>query len=180
MDTRDSKEATDTLQQQLAQLRKRVAAIDSKYASNPPVLQLPAFSGSLGLGFQGMDGQQVGTNVGVHWELEKAWPLIQRHGGFHLSALSEFAEGLLHSITEAEIATVKPEEIVFLDTETTGLAGGTGTYPFLIGAGAVIDGEFRVRQFFARGPGEEASQFGGADRVFETLSRAGYLQWQGV
>lgn len=37
---------------------------------------------------------------------------------------------------------------LFLDTETTGLSGGTGTYVFLIGAARFRDGEFVLRQFF--------------------------------
>src|SRR5580698_7641099 len=35
----------------------------------------------------------------------------------------------------------------FLDTETTGLAGGTGTYAFLIGVGVFRDGGFHIHQF---------------------------------
>lgn len=37
---------------------------------------------------------------------------------------------------------------LFLDTETTGLSGGTGTYVFLIGAARFVGGEFVLRQFF--------------------------------
>lgn len=37
-------------------------------------------------------------------------------------------------------------ELVFMDTETTGLSGGAGTTVFLVGAGRVADGEVRVRQ----------------------------------
>lgn len=37
---------------------------------------------------------------------------------------------------------------VFLDTETTGLAGGTGTYVFLVGLGTWTGGGFRVTQYF--------------------------------
>src|SRR3989304_4642716 len=36
----------------------------------------------------------------------------------------------------------------FIDVETTGLTGGTGTYVFLVGLGAFEDGSFRLRQFF--------------------------------
>jgi uncharacterized protein len=43
----------------------------------------------------------------------------------------------------------------FLDTETSGLTGGTGTYAFLIGAARFIDGKFVLRQFFMRDPAEE-------------------------
>jgi uncharacterized protein YprB with RNaseH-like and TPR domain len=38
------------------------------------------------------------------------------------------------------------EDILFLDTETTGLAGGTGTYVFLIGVAHFADGELVLRQ----------------------------------
>ncbi len=53
--------------------------------------------------------------------------------------------------------TALPEvgRLVFLDTETTGLAGGTGTCAFLIGIGAVEGTKFAVRQFFLRDYPEE-------------------------
>ncbi|HLY59746.1 MAG TPA: ribonuclease H-like domain-containing protein [Terriglobia bacterium] len=47
--------------------------------------------------------------------------------------------------------------LIFLDTETTGLAGGTGTCAFLIGLGAVEGTQFVVRQFFLRDYPEEAA-----------------------
>ena len=55
------------------------------------------------------------------------------------------------------IAQSPPQEWAFLDTETTGLAGGTGTCAFLIGIGRITPEGFRVRQFFMRDYGEEAS-----------------------
>lgn len=44
---------------------------------------------------------------------------------------------------------------LFLDTETTGLAGGTGTLAFLIGLGWFEEGRLILRQYFLRHPGEE-------------------------
>jgi tetratricopeptide (TPR) repeat protein len=44
-----------------------------------------------------------------------------------------------------------------LDTETTGLAGGAGTYAVLVGVGRIAADGFRVRQFFMRDFDEEAS-----------------------
>ncbi|HZC66526.1 MAG TPA: ribonuclease H-like domain-containing protein, partial [Candidatus Dormibacteraeota bacterium] len=41
-----------------------------------------------------------------------------------------------------------PEKWLFLDTETTGLAGGTGTYAFLIGLAWWDAGGIQVEQFF--------------------------------
>jgi hypothetical protein len=40
--------------------------------------------------------------------------------------------------------------LLYLDTETTGLAGGTGTYAFLVGVGFFDGDEFEVRLFFMR------------------------------
>ncbi len=46
---------------------------------------------------------------------------------------------------------------VFLDTETTGLAGGTGTYAFLVGLAWWTDGGLVVEQLFMRDHSEEPS-----------------------
>jgi len=46
---------------------------------------------------------------------------------------------------------------LFLDTETTGLAGGTGTYPFLVGIAWWDAGGLQVEQFFMRDFSEEHS-----------------------
>jgi hypothetical protein len=45
--------------------------------------------------------------------------------------------------------------VLFVDTETTGLAGGTGTYAFLVGAGWVEAEGFVVTQYFMRDLDEE-------------------------
>jgi uncharacterized protein YprB with RNaseH-like and TPR domain len=46
---------------------------------------------------------------------------------------------------------------LFLDTETTGLAGGTGTYPFLVGLAWWEGGGLEVEQLFMREYSEERS-----------------------
>ncbi len=51
----------------------------------------------------------------------------------------------------------EPCEILFLDTETTGLAGGTGTIPFLVGVSWWEKGGLTTRQYFLPGPGHEAA-----------------------
>ena len=50
------------------------------------------------------------------------------------------------------------DRILFLDTETTGLAGGTGTYAFQVGIGWVEEDGFRVVQYFMRDYEEEPAQ----------------------
>jgi len=50
-----------------------------------------------------------------------------------------------------------PQQWLFLDTETTGLAGGTGTYAFLVGIAWWDAGGLEVEQFFMRAHSEEHS-----------------------
>jgi uncharacterized protein YprB with RNaseH-like and TPR domain len=50
-----------------------------------------------------------------------------------------------------------PDKWLFLDTETTGLAGGTGTYAFLIGLAWWDAGGLQVEQLFMRDFAEEHS-----------------------
>jgi uncharacterized protein YprB with RNaseH-like and TPR domain len=45
---------------------------------------------------------------------------------------------------------------LFLDTETTGLGGGAGTFVFLLGVGSFVGGEFEVRQYLLEDPDREA------------------------
>jgi len=51
-----------------------------------------------------------------------------------------------------------PSRLGFLDAETTGLARGTGTYGFLLGAARYDGDTFQVRQFFLHDPTEEPAQ----------------------
>jgi uncharacterized protein len=50
-----------------------------------------------------------------------------------------------------------PEQWLFLDTETTGLAGGSGTYAFLVGIAWWEGGGLEIEQFFMGEYGEERS-----------------------
>jgi uncharacterized protein len=55
------------------------------------------------------------------------------------------------------VALEDPEKWLFLDTETTGLAGGTGTYAFLVGLAWWDAGGLQVEQLFLRDLHEEYS-----------------------
>ncbi|HEV1993422.1 MAG TPA: ribonuclease H-like domain-containing protein [Candidatus Acidoferrum sp.] len=72
-----------------------------------------------------------------------------------LELLSRTRDESLSRKTRA--ALQDPEKWLFLDTETTGLAGGTGTYAFLIGLAWWDAGGLQVEQFFMRDFAEEHS-----------------------
>jgi uncharacterized protein len=62
----------------------------------------------------------------------------------------------------------EPEQWLFLDTETTGLAGGSGTYAFLVGIAWWEGGGLEIEQFFMREYSEERSLlFALAERLAE-------------
>jgi uncharacterized protein YprB with RNaseH-like and TPR domain len=64
------------------------------------------------------------------------------------------------AIIDAGFARVEPvhhRHLLHFDTETTGLAGGTGTRAFMIGAGDWIDGRFRIRQLTITSMAAEAA-----------------------
>ena len=61
-------------------------------------------------------------------------------------------------------------QALFIDLETTGLAGGAGTYAFLVGCAWFQDGTFRVRQFFLSSFSAERALL---DAVAEAAGAAG-------
>jgi uncharacterized protein len=62
---------------------------------------------------------------------------------------------------DARLRDLPIESFAFLDTETSGLSGGTGTYAFLVGVGKFVSDEFVLQQFFMRDPAEEAALLSG-------------------
>jgi hypothetical protein len=56
---------------------------------------------------------------------------------------------------DPELALARHDALAFLDLETTGLAGGTGTLPFLIGTARAHNGVLETVQYLLRDPGAE-------------------------
>jgi uncharacterized protein YprB with RNaseH-like and TPR domain len=167
----------DTLREQLAVLRRRIQRIDRKYASAPPNparghRSAPSDRPLHYFLDEWMSGEVVQTPLGSHFETEKLYPRYRRHGSMDLSHLSELPGDLLEALSDGAVAGSRPDRWAFLDTETTGLAGGTGTYAFLVGVGRITDEGFRVRQFFMRDLCEEHSLLWGLEqhlRQFDVL-----------
>jgi uncharacterized protein YprB with RNaseH-like and TPR domain len=96
---------------------------------------------------------------------------LANHFGEHLSVKTWFSEAIGHPAPDGnvDIAALRllapdsgdevsdPRTWLFLDTETTGLMGGTGTYPFMVGIAWWDAGGLEVEQFFMRDHSEEHS-----------------------
>ncbi len=142
------------LQEQLAALRARIAKIDHKYAVSPPENAQASPKPAFRYVEEWLSGEEISTDYGRHFETEKLYEHHRRHGSADIGALNDLPHDLFEALS---ISKAAPEEWAFLDTETTGLAGGTGTCAFLVGVGRITRDGFRVRQFFMRDYSEEPS-----------------------
>jgi len=103
-----------------------------------------------------VSGELTCTEHGPCFVTEAVYPLDHHHGALPLAALLDHdpqTAALL--VRDGAADGVDLRRAAFIDTETTGLAGGTGTYAFLVGIGYYTDEAFRVRQFFMRDVVEE-------------------------
>lgn len=114
-------------------------------------------------------GELLDTGVGKVLVVRREYPLGHAHGRVPLARALDVPPAVLELIARAEAAPAQARGLLFLDTETTGLAGGTGTYAFLVGAGFVEDDRFVVIQYFMRDFDEEPALLAALDPL---LARA--------
>jgi uncharacterized protein YprB with RNaseH-like and TPR domain len=122
--------------------------------ARPAAIQTPGEEDTLGR----LLGAGVATNhFGEHLAIRNwfSTPEFTDPSSTTLELLSRTRDESLSRKTRT--ALQDPEKWLFLDTETTGLAGGTGTYAFLIGLAWWDAGGLQVEQFFMRDFAEEHS-----------------------
>lgn len=103
-------------------------------------------------------GGGIGRNrYGEHLAIRNwfSTPEFEQPSPVTLELLSRTREEGISRRTRA--ALENPDKWLFLDTETTGLAGGTGTYAFLVGLAWWDAGGLQVEQMFLRDFSEEHS-----------------------
>jgi hypothetical protein len=104
-----------------------------------------------------VEGRIQPTELGPVFVTETGYAADYRHGRVGL-----WPEAPLLAVAawarEERLAGLPLEQWAFLDTETSGLSGGAGTYAFLIGAARFEGDTFRLAQFFMRDPTEEPAQ----------------------
>jgi uncharacterized protein YprB with RNaseH-like and TPR domain len=154
----------EDIQEQLAFLRRRIAQIDRKWSKPRPAPESPPADPNEEYANPAhyfieeiMTGEVVSTELGSHFETARLYERHRRHGCVDIANLFELPADMLDSLSGGCLSNAPPRTWAFLDTETTGLAGGTGTYAFLIGVGHIQQDGFHLRQFFMRDYAEEAS-----------------------
>lgn len=137
-----------TLADKLKSLGVKVGAVD-----------MPASKKKSGASIQDvLSGEFVPTRRGEAFIHEEVYDMEYRHGWAPLE--SDAPLDLVSAwAKDSRLLEMPLEKFAFLDTETSGLSGGTGTYAFLVGAGRFEESAsgrvFRLLQFFMRDPGEE-------------------------
>lgn len=117
---------------------------------------------------------EVGEIEGYSYRVvREAHPMSYSHGETPLTGIERLTTEQLSLLFLEEIGEVPDlKQWLFLDTETTGLAGGTGTLPFVLGI-ARWDGEAWVtEQFILERPGRERGML---QVLTERLKDAGVL-----
>jgi uncharacterized protein YprB with RNaseH-like and TPR domain len=103
------------------------------------------------------------TACGPIVTVRREFALDHRHGGIELTGALAAAPELLGVLSRDGVPAGDVRGLLFLDTETTGLAGGTGTYAFLVGVGRMETDRFVVQQFFMRDLDEEPALLAALD-----------------
>ncbi len=126
-------------------LRHALPSRPASLATHAPRADLP-----------GLPVRRLETALGAIHLAEDRWPLEYRHGQLSLAGGFAFDTAALTRLAPG-LSRWNVEEVAFVDVETTGLVGGTGTYVFLIGVGVFEDHSFLLRQYFLADVAEEAA-----------------------
>jgi uncharacterized protein YprB with RNaseH-like and TPR domain len=103
-----------------------------------------------------VSGRFLDTPLGAVFSSDHIYPADYQQGkakikpGKTISRLAKWAK--LKAINLDDY-----DDFVFIDTETTGLSGGTGTMAFMVGVARFVEGKLVLEQFFLQNPAEEGA-----------------------
>jgi uncharacterized protein YprB with RNaseH-like and TPR domain len=107
-----------------------------------------------------VEGHFLPTRAGETFVAEQSYPSDYRHGITPLR-ITVPLQTVAQWARDPRLADLPLESFAFLDIETSGLAGGTGTYAFLVGVGRFEGDAFHLVQYFMRDPAEESAMLEG-------------------
>jgi len=103
-----------------------------------------------------VSGKFISTPFGDSFLRENYFSRDYRCGEVELFQIFQSSAKTISSLARDDrLKEIDINKTIFLDTETTGLAGGAGTYIFLVGVGYFEGDQFCVRQYFMRDYNEE-------------------------
>ncbi len=139
---------------------RKLSAIKTPPSENSPsggVAHAVSGGGVLPVGvFCGEDAVEPDTLPGIREEtpwgvvrvIRERLPLASLYGTACLEHVRSVDGAYLASFSrDPALSCFSPDDLLFVDTETTGLAGGTGTIAFLIGLGRIESESLLIEQF---------------------------------
>jgi len=94
-------------------------------------------------------GEYLNTPFGDIYRARTTYDVQYRHGNSRLHSFWEVSTEYLKQLGRIDHGSdIDLQQTVFLDTEASGLSGGTGTYIFMVGLGYFTDAQFIVDQLF--------------------------------
>ena len=103
---------------------------------------------------QVLDGELIQTPHGELFVLRREYSLRQRYGIENLGSSLNLDTSSLSQLYQG-LEDLRIEKTLFFYTETTGLAGGSGTYAFLVGIGFFENDTFVTEQMLMRDHSDE-------------------------
>ena len=145
----------------ISDLGRVIRRLEAKSRNNVASRQMASLEDLLG-------GAVEETGHGSVLVVRRRFEAGHLHGRQLLDAARAMPDSSLALLTRARIPPAGPR-LIYLDTETTGLSGGTGTYAFLVGVG-FFDGEtFEIRQYFMRDLDEEPALLAALDPLLQGM-----------
>ncbi len=132
-------------------LRQRLEQLDRSGSLGPAPGARPSRSLEELLG-----GQEVSGARGAFLLRSLDFPRDHRYGCARLAGACALSPRWLPRLGRG-LEDMDPQRLVFLDTETTGLSGGTGTYAFLVGLAWLEPDRLCLEQLLMREHAEEAA-----------------------
>jgi uncharacterized protein YprB with RNaseH-like and TPR domain len=115
-------------------------------------------------------GEVVSTPEGETFQVKEYFPPHFRYGEMTLTEILNIPTYPAHLLSKDErLKELDFRKALFLDTETTGLTGGTGTFAFMIGLGFFEEDGFQIQQFFMRDYSEERASLSLIKEVLQSF-----------
>lgn len=146
---------TDPKQERLSELRRKIDEVMNRRERLVPQSAPRQLTGAVPLE-RVVTGEEVEAAGGRFFFSRSVLTGTDTHGHARIGELADACMETAAFLAGSEaIRRFSIEDGLFLDTETTGLAGGTGTFPFLVGLGWFEGDSFVTCQLFARDFSEE-------------------------
>jgi hypothetical protein len=115
-------------------------------------------------------GEVISTPAGETFLTKQHFPPHHRYGEMALADILSIPTYPAHLLSKDErLKELDFRKALFLDTETTGLSGGTGTFAFMVGLGFFQEDQFLIHQFFMRDYSEEGASLSLLKNVIDSF-----------